>query len=134
MDGPEIWDALHLGVLTKRTIVNVSHAKLKWVAYLTPNYTAVDILYKERYEGTGKNMTVCLPSLLGAPYPDWASRDYILACTDYVPESLAHVVHLKNIGYLYNSEKPMVDVFIGLGTVVTALGFPGKYSFDPHFC
>ena len=124
--GPEIWDALHLGVLTQIRLVNGSHAAFKWVAFLIPNLTAVDILYKERYEGTGKNMTICNPSLLGVPYPDWATMDYILACDNYTPESIAHVVHLRNMGFLYNWAKPMVDILIGLGTVVTIVGIPGK--------
>ena len=129
LDGPEIWEALHLGVLTQLELVNGSHAVFKWVAQLTPNFTAVDILYRERYEGTDKNMTVCLPSLLGTPYPDWATREFIFRCDIYTPESMAHVYDLKNMGYLYNRRKPMVDVYIGLGTVVTSIGVPGKYSF-----
>ena len=132
LDGPDIWEALHLGVLTKLRVDNMSHAAYKWVAKVTPNFTAVDILYRERYEGTGKNMTVCLPSLLGTPYPDWATREFIFRCAFYTPESVAHVIHLKKMRYLYNREKPMVDVHIGLGTVITAVGVPGKYSFDRH--
>ena len=132
--GPEIWEALHLGVLTQLELANASHAAFKWVALLIPNLTAVDILYKERYEGTGKNMTVCLPVLTGVPYPDWVDRDYILRCEIYTPESVAHVVHLKNMRFLYNREKPMVDVHIGFGTVITGIGVPGKYSFNGHLC
>ena len=102
------------------------------MAQLYPNITAVNKLYKERYEGTGKNMTVCLPTLLGAPYPDWATRELIFRCQNHVPEDVAHIIHLKDMGYLYNRAKPLVDVHIGMGIVVTAVGVPGKYLFD-HF-
>ena len=87
---------------------------------------AINKLYRKQYQGTDKNMTICMPLVLGAPYPDWATREYILGCVNYVPESIAHVYRLKEWGYVYNREKPMVDVFIGLGTIVTALGVPGK--------
>ena len=61
-------------------------------------------------------------------YPEWYKREYVFGCENYVPESIAHVYHLKDMGFLYNREKPMVVVHIGLGVVVTALGVPGKYS------
>ena len=96
--------------------------RYKWLAQLSPNFTAINKLYREQYEGRDRNMTICMPFVLGVPYPDWATRDYILGCVNYVPESIAHVYHLKNIGFVYNREKPMVDVM----TVVTTLGVPGK--------
>ena len=129
--GPEIWDGLHLGVLTQVRVRNKSHAAFKWVAQVLPNFTAINKLYREQYEGRDKNMTICIPFVMGVPYPDWFTRDYILGCENYIPESiLEHVYNLKNMRYLYNSEKPMVDVFIGLGTVITSIGVPGMYSFD----
>ena len=128
--GPEIWDALHLGVLTKFNIYNESNVAFKWVAQVNSNYTAINKLYREQYEGRDKNLTICVPFVMGVPYPDYYTRDFIFGCQNYVPESIAHFYHLKNIGYLYNIDKPMVDVYIGLGTAVTAIGVPGKYSFD----
>ena len=126
LDGPEIWEALHVGVLTARLLYNDSHVRYKWFAQLSPDFSDINKLYKEQYEGTDRNMTICMPFVLGAPYPDWATRDYILGCVNYVPENYAHVYRLKNMGFVYNREKPLVDVLIGLGTIVTALGIPGK--------
>ena len=111
-------------------MVNKSHVVYKWLAHLSPNDTAINKLYREKYEGRDRNMTICMPLVMGAPYPDWATREYILSCENYVPENYAHVYHLKDIGFVYNKEKPLVDVFIGLGTVKTALGVRGKLLCD----
>ena len=116
-----------MGVLTKLYTENVSHPVFKWVAQIAPNITAVNELYREQYEETGKNMTICLPFVMGAQYPDWLTRDYIFGCVNYTPASVEHVFHLKDIGFVYKREKPMIDVFIGLGTVITTLGVPGEY-------
>ena len=97
---------------------------------MLPNFTAINKLYREQYEGTDKNMTICVPFVLGVPYPDYDIMDDILGCVNYVPESIAHVYHLKDLKYLYSRDKPMVDVMIGLGTIVTVLGVPGKQAFD----
>ena len=85
-------------------------------------------MYREQHEGRNRNMAICVPFVLGVPYPDWATRDIIFGCENYVPESMAHFYHLKDMGFLYNRDKPMVEITIGLGTVVTALGVPGKCS------
>ena len=126
LETPEIWHALYLGVLTQVRVRNTSHAAFKWVAIVTPNFTAINKLYREQYKGRDRNMTICVPVVFGVPYPDYYTRDEIFGCVNYVPESIAHIYHLKDMKYLYNRDKPVVDVMIGLGTIVTVLGVPGK--------
>ena len=45
--GPEIWDGLHIGVLTGLSRYNVSHPAVKWASRVNPNYTALNELYKK---------------------------------------------------------------------------------------
>ena len=104
----------------------MSHLNFKWIAQVLPNLTAVDQIYYAQYHGTGKNMIVCIPTLRGK-YPDWMTWERKFGCVNYTPESVEHVYHLKDMGFVYNEEKPMVDVYIGIGTVVTIFGVPGKY-------
>ena len=127
-----MWHALYLGVLTQVTVENTSHATFKWVAQVLLNFTAINKLYREEYEGRDRNMTICVPVVLGVPYPDWMTRDYIFGCENYFPESIEHLYHLDDISFLYKREKPLVDVLIGLGVVITTLGVSGEYSFNGH--
>ena len=67
--GPEIWDGLHLGLLVGRPKYNISNPAFGWISQVFPNFTAVNLVYKEQYEGTAKNMLFCLPQIYGK-YPD----------------------------------------------------------------
>ena len=122
--GPEICDGLHLGVLTQLGFHNSSHAAFKWLAQIIPNITAMNLLYNEWYEGTGKNMFICLPQLAGK-FPNWASWDQIWICSNYTPEESEIVYRVKELGFIYKLQKPMVDIIIGIGTTVTVIGVPG---------
>ena len=123
--GPEIWDALHLAMLTSHSIYNESHVAFKWVAYVVPNITALNVLYKEQYEGTGRNMFGCWPVIYGR-HPDWVTWELIWRCGNYNPAQIAQYNDLKEWDHAYNDAKPMVDICIGIGTVVTTIGVPGK--------
>ena len=125
--GPEIWDGLHLGVLLQLLRYNDSHPAAKWIAGIVPNITAWNKLYYEEYEGTGRNMLVCIPQVVGK-YPEWYKGDRIWGCGNYTPELAAHNYRRKDFSFVYNREKPMVDVSIGIAAVVTTLGIPGVYS------
>ena len=124
--GPEIWDGLHFGVLYGLPKYNVSHIQYKWAAQMFPNITAMDKFYKKEYEGTGRNMFVCSPQLLGR-YTDRYNLDNIWTktCGNYTPQG--EFVRLnKKWGHLYNINKPFVDICIAIGTVVMVIGIPGK--------
>ena len=121
---PEIWDGLHLGMLTGLRKLNFSHVTFKWVAQVLPNYTALDEVYKKEYEGTGRNMFVCFPQFVGK-FPDWFDLDEVWLCVNYTP-LLTSILRNKEWGYLYDTNKPFVDIGIGIGTVVMVVGIPGK--------
>ena len=127
---PEIWDGLHLGVLTQLRLNNNSHPAYKWIAHIIPNITALNILYKEQYEGTGRNMLVCLPTLVET-FPDWVSWEQVWLCGNYTPQDVEHYYNLDDLGFVYNREKHTIDVFIGVGTVITVIGVLGKTF---YFC
>ena len=124
--GPEIWDALYLGVSTQLYTYNVSHVGFKWVAQVIPNFTAWDELYRKEYEGTSRNMFICLPHVAGSS-PDrpltWQQR---WTCGNYTPDQISFNRRLDQFGFVYNREKPFVDICIGIGTVITTFGVPGK--------
>ena len=129
--GPEIWNGLHLGLSVGLPKYNHSHVAYKWVAQVYPNFTAADLVYKEQYEGTGRNMFACWPTLLGK-YPDWFTDwDEIWSCGNYVPQG-TYIRLQKEWDHLYNTKKPFVDICIAIGTVVMVVGIPGKLL-SPHF-
>ena len=123
--GPEIWDGLHLGVRIGYPKLNESHPAVGWISQMPPNYTAVQLVYKEEYEGTGRNMLICSPQLVGK-YPVWFTFEHKFFCYNFTPEYVAFVKRLKEFGFIYNREKPMVDIAIGIATAVTTFGIPGK--------
>ena len=114
-----------MGVLTQIKVENFSHTKFKWTAQVLPNFTAWDEWYKQKYEGTGKNMFICVPEVFGE-YPDWLTGEQKWYCGNYTPQLTAHVHKLKEFSYVYNKEKPLVNISIGLATVITSIGVPGK--------
>ena len=124
--GPEIWDALHLGIRIGYPKYNVSHPSAGWYSQILPNLTAVELVYKEEYEGTGRrNMFICIPQLMGK-YPDWFPFELRFFCRNLTLETVAYRTLLKQWDFVYNYEKPFVDIAIGIATVVTTLGVPGK--------
>ena len=114
-----------MGVSTQLERVNLSHPSLKWIAAIVPNVTAWDQLYKKEYEGTGRPLFVCTPNVVGK-YPDWFKGDLIWGCINYTSKLLAEVNRRDEWGYIYNGEKPFVDITIGIAAVVTTVGVPGK--------
>ena len=48
-------------------------------------------------------------------------------CGNYTPAKTAHLSRLKDWGFLYNSEKPVLYICIVIGTAVTIIGVPGKF-------
>ena len=123
--GPEIWDALYLGIRTAHSKYNDSHLAYKWVAGVIPNFKAWDELYKKEYEGTSRNMFICVPEVFGKS-PDWLTWEQTWLCGNYTPQLTADSHKLKEFGFVYNIEKPMVDISIGLATIITTIGVPGK--------
>ena len=122
--GPEIWDGLHLAILTGFPKYNRSHFNYKWIAQVLPNITAMNELHKNEYEGTEKEMFGCWPAIYGQ-YPDWITFEQKWRCGFYTPELRAYLSHQKDFGFVYNFQKPFVDISIGIGTVVTSIGVPG---------
>ena len=120
-----IWNAIYLVVLIGRPKYNISHPTLIWVSQKPPNFTAVQLVYKEQYEGTGKVMVLCSPVVFGKD-PDWLSFENKILCGNYTPEVVAYLPRLKEFGYVYNTKKPFVDIGIGIAIVVTTLGISGK--------
>ena len=94
------------------------------MAYIIPNISALNIIYKEQYEGTGRDMLLCHPTLVDK-YPDWLSLEEIWFCSYYTPRDVEHYYNL-DLGLVYNSGKKTIDVFIGVGTVLTVIGVLGK--------
>ena len=92
---------------------------------MPPNYALLDELYKKEYEGTGRNTLVCWPNVLGK-YPDWITEELKWNCRNYTPALTEDVSRLKEWGFVYNREKPFVDVCVGIGTAVTIIGVPGE--------
>ena len=90
---------------------------------MTPNVTAWDDLYKRECQGTGRNMFICVPQIFGK-FPDrytWQTM-----CRNYTPDLISDHRQRNEFGFVYNEEKPFVDICIGIATVVTTFGIPGK--------
>ena len=123
--GPDIWDGLHLGVLTSYARYNESHPAVKWFAGVVTNYTLLDDLYYKEYEGTGRNMFGCTPQIFGH-YPDYITFERKFRCGNYTPAQRAHLSRMDEWGFVYNREKPFVDICIGIAAFVTIFGVPGN--------
>ena len=71
---------------------------------------------------------ICLaagPKILGR-YPDWLTFEQKWLCGNYTPQLTAYRSHLDEWEFVYNREKPFIDICIGIGTAVTIIGVPGK--------
>ena len=121
---PKAWDALHLGVLTQLEQWNISHPAFKWIAGITPNFTAWDELYNKEYKGTGRRLYVCIPQVVGK-VPDWFPEYKIWGCWNYTPAVMSDRRY-DEFDFIYNREKPSVDINIALAVIITMLGVPGR--------
>ena len=84
------------------------------------------IFNRKEYEGTGRNMFLCVPQILGK-YPDWMTREQKFLYGNYTPALTAHLSRLKDWDYIYNLETPFVDICMGIGIAIMAIGVPGKF-------
>ena len=70
-------------------------------------------------------MFICVPEVFGKS-PDWLTWEQTWLCGNYTPQLTEDSHKLKEFGFVYNIEKPMVDISIGLATIITTIGVPGK--------
>ena len=93
-----------------------------WIAVWTYNYTLVNDYYYKYYDGTKKQMFICNPVLVA----NYKEHPNDINCFNYTPKTSDYLDKLNDLGYVYNSEKPMVDIMIALTTVLVVFGAFGK--------
>ena len=118
------WNGLLLQRSIPSTFYNIANVKAAgWLAAWDLNITEMDRIYFESFYQSGRDMFVCNPTLIGN-YKKYPTRMY---CYNYTPNAFDGYYRQDEIGYVYNREKPTVDILIAFATILFVTGGFGEY-------
>ena len=94
-----------------------------WISVWTQNLTLLKDYYYKYYDETKNHMLICNPELVG----NYKGNSSSINCYNYTPSYRDDILDkISYFGYVYNSEKPMVDVMITFAMVMVMFGAFGK--------